>query len=80
MCNLIHYTRSWASDRDDSLELGAEELGRWSQAITRAMDFRSRVGDDRFADLAFADLQTDPVGAPGRGVRADRPCIPRAVA
>jgi hypothetical protein len=63
VCNLIHYTRSWASDRDDSLELGAEELGRWSEAITRAMEFRSRVGDDRFADLAFADLQTDPVGA-----------------
>jgi hypothetical protein len=63
VCNLIHYTRSWASDRDDSLELGAEELGRWSEAITRAMDFRRRVGDDRFADLAFADLQSDPVGA-----------------
>ena len=27
------------------------------------MDFRARVGDDRFADLAFADLQVDPVGA-----------------
>ena len=25
------------------------------------MDFRKRVGDDRFADVAFADLQTDPV-------------------
>jgi hypothetical protein len=63
VCNLIHYTRSWASDRDDSLELGAEQLRRWSEAITRAMDFRRRVGDDRFADLAWADLQMDPVGA-----------------
>jgi hypothetical protein len=27
------------------------------------MDFRARVGDDRFADLSFADLQVDPVGA-----------------
>jgi hypothetical protein len=25
------------------------------------MDFRKRVGGDRFADVAFADLQTDPV-------------------
>ncbi|HWF14847.1 MAG TPA: sulfotransferase [Acidimicrobiales bacterium] len=63
VCNLIHYTRSWASDRDDSHELGAEQLGRWSEAITRAMDFRSRVGDDRFADLAWTDLQVDPVGS-----------------
>ena len=27
------------------------------------MDFRSRVGDERFADVAFAALQTDPIGA-----------------
>jgi hypothetical protein len=27
------------------------------------MDFRSRVGDDRFADLAWTDLQVDPVGS-----------------
>ena len=26
------------------------------------MDFRKRVGDDRFADVSFADLQTDPIG------------------
>jgi hypothetical protein len=63
VCSLIHYVRSWASDRDDSLELGAEQLGRWSEAIERAMDFRGRVGEDRFADLSFADLQSDPVGA-----------------
>ena len=30
-----------------------------------AMEFRSRVGDERFADLAFADLQVDPVGTLG---------------
>ena len=33
------------------------------------MDFRARVGTEsgsRFADIAHADLQTDPVGAVGR--------------
>jgi hypothetical protein len=45
------------------MELGAEELGRWSDAIDRAMDFRSRIGEDRFADLAWTDLQTNPIGA-----------------
>jgi hypothetical protein len=25
------------------------------------MDFRARMGDDRFADVSFADLQTNPV-------------------
>jgi hypothetical protein len=53
--------RSWSSDRDDPRELGAEQLDSWAEATRRAMDFRRRVSDDRFADVAFADLQTDPV-------------------
>jgi hypothetical protein len=63
VCSLIHYTRSWSSDRDDSVELGAEELDRWSTAVERAMEFRARTGDERFADVSFGDLQSDPVGA-----------------
>ena len=27
------------------------------------MDFRERMGDERFADVSFSDLQTDPVSA-----------------
>jgi Sulfotransferase family len=61
VCSLIQYVRSWSSDRDDPEELGAEQLDSWSEATRRAMDFRKRVGDDRFADIAFADLQIDPV-------------------
>jgi hypothetical protein len=68
VCSLIHYTRSWASDRDDAVELGAEELDRWWVAIERAMDFRTRVGGDRFADISFADLQSDPVRALANGL------------
>ncbi|OBF09414.1 sulfotransferase [Mycobacterium sp. ACS4054] len=61
VCSLIQYVRSWSSDRNDADELGAEQLDSWVEAIRRAMDFRSRVGDERFADVSFADLQTDPV-------------------
>ena len=63
VCSLIHYTRSWSSDRDDSVELGAAQLNRWWIAVERAMAFRARLGDDRFADVSFADLQTDPLAA-----------------
>jgi hypothetical protein len=63
VCSLIHYTRSWSSDRDDSVELGAEELDRWWMAVERAMEFRARVGEDRFADVSFGDLQTRPMEA-----------------
>ena len=61
VCSLIRYVRSWSSDRDDPDELGAEQLDSWAVGIQRAMDFRKRVGDERFADVAFADLQADPV-------------------
>ena len=62
VCSLIRYVRSWSSDRDDPEELGAEQLDSWAEAVRRAMDFRQRLGDSRFADVAFADLQHDPVG------------------
>jgi hypothetical protein len=63
VCSLIHYTRSWSSDRDDSVALGAEQLNRWWIAVERAMEFRERIGDGRFADVSFGDLQNDPVEA-----------------
>jgi hypothetical protein len=62
VCSLIRYVRSWSSDREDPEELGSEQLDSWAEAVRRAMDFRHRVGDSRFADVAFADLQDDPVG------------------
>jgi hypothetical protein len=61
VCSLIQYVRSWSSDRNDHEELGAEQVDSWVEAVRRAMDFRSRMGDQRFADVSFADLQTDPV-------------------
>jgi hypothetical protein len=63
VCSLIRYVRSWSSDRDDPHELGTEQLDSWSEAVRRAMDFRERIGENRFADVAFADLQRDPVAA-----------------
>ena len=63
VCSLIAYIRSWSSDYRDPAELGAEQLAWWVEGIGRAMQFRSKFGDDRFADVSFADLQSDPVGA-----------------
>jgi hypothetical protein len=67
VCSLIRYVRSWSSDRDDPEELGAEQLESWSEGVRRAMDFRKRVGDERFSDIAFADLQADPVNTLAAG-------------
>ncbi len=70
VCSLIRYVRSWSSDRDDPEELGAEQLDSWSEGIRRAMDFRKRVGDERFSDVSFADLQTDPSNTLAAGYRS----------
>jgi hypothetical protein len=61
VCSLIQYVRSWSSDRNDAEELGTEQLDSWVEGVRRAMDFRNRTGDERFADVSFADLQIDPV-------------------
>jgi hypothetical protein len=61
VCSLIQYVRSWSSDRNDAKELGVEQVESWVEGVNRAMDFRTRQGDERFADVSFADLQTDPV-------------------
>jgi hypothetical protein len=65
VCSLVAYTRSWVSDRDDSALLGPQQAALWSEALERAMAFRHRVGEERFADVAFASLNADPVGTVG---------------
>ena len=63
VCSLIAYTRSWVSDRDDSDELGAEQVELWAEALRRALEFRRRVGEGRFADVFFDRLNADPLAA-----------------
>jgi len=61
VCSLIAYTRSWVSDRVDA-DLGQQQVELWAEALRRAMAFRHTVGETRFADIGFGDLNTDPVG------------------
>lgn len=63
VCSLIAYTRTWVSDRIHTDELGREQLSLRAEAVRRGMEFRSRIGEERFADVAFDSLQPDPVGA-----------------
>ncbi len=63
VCSLIAYCRTWVSDRDDRPTIGEQQLSIWAEAIRRAIAFRDRVGDKRFADLPFAEIESDPVGA-----------------
>ncbi len=62
VCDLISYTRSWVSDRDDTDEIGEQQLGIWTEALRRGIDFRDRAGEDRFTDISFRALNADPIG------------------
>ncbi len=66
VCSLIAYVRTWSSDHRDPEELGAEQLAWWSEGMGRAMEFRKKFGDDRFVDVSFADLQTNPINTIAR--------------
>ena len=77
VCSLIAYVRSWSSDRRDPEELGAEQLAWWAEGMGRAMDFRRKFGDDRFVDVSFADLQTDPINTIAAQLREARSHVHR---
>jgi hypothetical protein len=47
----------------DPLYFGRHCVDDWDLALRRFLAFRDRVGEDRFHDIAFADLQRDPVGS-----------------
>jgi hypothetical protein len=65
VCSLIGYTRSWVSDRTESADFGEHQVEFWSEALKRAIDYRDTAGESRFADISFADLQSDPISAIG---------------
>lgn len=66
VCALIQVTRSMASDRRDPGAIGREQLELWPLAVERALAFRDRIGEERFADVAFAEQLADPVGVVAR--------------
>ncbi len=64
LCNLAAALRSLSS-RDLRLrELGPALLGFWSDALARASSFRRERPElrERFVDVAFSDLEEDPIG------------------
>lgn len=63
VASLVAYLHAMVSDRDDAAEVGRAELDQWAEAVRRAIAFRDRAGEARFADVRFEDLQADAVGA-----------------
>jgi hypothetical protein len=51
------------SGSPDLVYLGRHAEETWDLALRRFIAFRDRVGDDRFYDIAFDDMQSDPMAA-----------------
>jgi Sulfotransferase family len=49
----------------DPVYLGRHCADTWDLCLRRFIAFRDRVGEDRFYDIAFDDLQADPIGTIG---------------
>jgi hypothetical protein len=43
--------------------LGQHEVGIWHESLRRLIEFRDAGRDDRFFDVSFADVQSDPIAA-----------------
>lgn len=47
----------------DPVALGQHEVDLWSESLERLVRFRDAGNDHRFADVQFADVQSDPLAA-----------------
>jgi hypothetical protein len=61
VCKIISIVRAMQTDRVDPHELGREQLALWSEGVRRALAFRRRAGEGRFADVFMQDLVARPV-------------------
>jgi hypothetical protein len=61
VCKLIFIVRRMQTDHVDLHELGREQLALWSEGVRRALAFRRRVGEERFADVFMHDLVARPI-------------------
>lgn len=64
VCSLIAFMWRMVSDptAGEIVKLGKHQCELWALALQRGIDFRERVGEARFADVRFDELNRDPVG------------------
>jgi len=62
VCLLMNHVRSLFLADPMPEFLGPAMIDGWSLAIERLLDFRDRVGEERFHDVSHADQIADPIG------------------
>jgi hypothetical protein len=66
MADVYHQVGKEFSDDLDLHYLGRLNVDQWATGIARLLEFRDARRDDRFFDIDFRAMQTDPVGEVGR--------------
>ena len=69
VCSLIGLMYRMTSDEVDRTLLGQAQAEVWAEALRRAIAFRRRIGEERFADLTFGELEEAPIAAIERAYR-----------
>jgi hypothetical protein len=63
VCSLLHTMYEMTGTPPPAAAIGAAELASWAEAMRRLLAVRARVGEARFADVHFHELNADPLGA-----------------
>jgi hypothetical protein len=66
VCSLIALMYRIMGSEFEPVALGRAQMDLWAEALRRAIEFRRRVGSERFIDLRFEDLNANPLGAVAR--------------
>ncbi len=66
VCSLARSLTGTFSDADHSRSINRRWLHMTQTMVDRVVEWRDANGDDRFVDLGYQELITDPVGALGR--------------
>lgn len=62
VCSLIATMYEMTGKPPSPERIGASELASWAEAMQRLLAVRARVGEARFADVHFHELNADPSG------------------
>jgi hypothetical protein len=63
VCALMNALTGPLTERDDPESIGRFNTEHWHESLRRLIDFRDAGNEHRFHDVAFADLQADPIAA-----------------
>lgn len=63
VCALYDHLSRILTDHPDPGAIGTQNLELWRVSLERLIEFRDSGNEHRFYDLAFEDVQRDPIGA-----------------